>query len=110
MISKTRFAGCAVLMLILPGAGRLMPPLPIESRGPVAKNDPYFQCNGADSAVAIIGCTVLIDARDSTPRVRTMALANRGIAYLNRGDPDRAIADLNRALMLDPANSTALAA
>ena len=50
-----------------------------------AQTDQQFrQCNGADPALAIIGCTAVIDSRDTLPPLRSRALANRAIAYLNR--------------------------
>ena len=106
MMPQRRIVACAALMLLLPAARAMRPP-EIEVQV-LSKNDPYRQCSGSDTTAAIIGCTVIIDARDTSPRNRTMALANRGVAYLNRGDSDRALADLNKAVMLDAGNSVAL--
>src|SRR5947209_7396492 len=90
MMSQTLWIACAALMVLLSGAAPMQ--LPDTGAPTLSKNDPYRLCNGSDSTAAIIGCTLIIDARDTTPRNRTMALANRGIAYLNRGDADRALA------------------
>src|SRR5579863_10207064 len=105
ILKPARFAASALLLTLLPAARAMAPP-DIAIQQALSKNDPYRQCGGTDSAAAIIGCTIIIDARDTTPRVRSSALANRGSAYLNRSDPERAITDLNRALMIDSANST----
>jgi tetratricopeptide (TPR) repeat protein len=37
-----------------------------------------------------------------SPRNRTVAYINRGIAYYRKGDYDRAIADFDQAIHLDP--------
>jgi hypothetical protein len=95
MPRRVWFAFC-VLCLAFPGPAR-------------AQTDQQFrQCNGADPALVIIGCTAIIDSRDSLPPLRSRALANRAIAYLNRGQPERALPDFDRAIMLDGKNSIAL--
>src|SRR5258708_12610241 len=66
------------------------------------------QCNGTDPALAIIGCTAVIESRDSLAPLRSRALANRAITYMNRGQPERALADFDRAIMIDSRNSVAL--
>src|SRR5262245_27380994 len=63
------------------------------------------QCNGSDPVPAIMGCTAIIDARTSTPTQRSAALTNRGRAFARRGQMDRAIADFNQAVQIDPKNS-----
>jgi hypothetical protein len=73
-----------------------------------AQTDQQFrQCNGADPALAIIGCTAVIESRDTLPPLRSRALANRAIAYESRPARARA-ADFDRAIMLDAKNSIAL--
>src|ERR1700688_2839530 len=95
MHRRARFPFC-VLCLCLPG--------PVG-----AQTDQQFrQCNGADPALAIIGCTAVIESRDTLPPLRSHALANRAIAYMNRGQAERALPDLDRAIMLDNKNSLAL--
>src|SRR5262245_7701406 len=63
------------------------------------------QCNGTDPAPAVVGRTAIITARTSTPAQRSAALTNRGRAYLRRDQPDRALADFDQAVMIDPKNS-----
>src|ERR1017187_6181803 len=76
-----------------------------------AQSDQQFkQCNGTDPVLAIVGCTTVILSPDSNPPLQSRALVNRANAYVARGQPDRAIADFDRAVMLDPKNSIAFAA
>ena len=55
-------------------------------------------CTSNDSERKIRGCTALI-ARDQS---NAIAFGNRGYAYANKGDYDRAITDYNKAIELDP--------
>jgi Cu2+-exporting ATPase len=75
-----------------------------------AKSDPWVGCRGADSDARIVGCTEII-ARGGkeSKRNRVAAYINRAGAYQAKGDFDRAIADLDKALQLDPKLATALA-
>jgi hypothetical protein len=44
-----------------------------------AQTDQQFrQCNGTDPALAIIGCTAIIETRTTPVPTRSRALANRG--------------------------------
>jgi tetratricopeptide (TPR) repeat protein len=75
-----------------------------------AQQDPDWQaCNIADPKTAsdidtkIAGCAHVLDrAGSQTARNRAIALANRGLAYQNRGDVDRAIADFSEVTRIDP--------
>jgi len=90
------------LLFALPLLTTLMPGLA------AAQTDQQLrQCNGQDPALAIIGCTAVVDARDATPIMRSRALTNRGFAYMNRGQMERALPDFERAIMLDSKNATA---
>src|SRR3954466_4119176 len=73
-----------------------------------AQTDQQFrQCNGADPALAIIGCTAIIETRTTPVPTRSRALANRGLAYLARMQLDRALPDFEAAIQLDAKNPTA---
>jgi tetratricopeptide (TPR) repeat protein len=75
-----------------------------------AQRDPDWQaCNIADPKTAseidakIAGCTRILDrAGSQTAHNGAIALANRGMAYQNKGDLDRAITDFSEAIRIDP--------
>src|SRR5215470_4582671 len=74
-----------------------------------AQTDQQFrQCNGTDPALAIIGCTAVIEARNTPALTRSHALTNRGLAYLARMQNDRALPDFENAIRLDPKDPLAL--
>jgi lipoprotein NlpI len=59
-------------------------------------------CMGDDQDRSIAGCTRIIQDRGETTRHRAHAYYFRGVAYEAKGDNDRAIADFNEAIRLDP--------
>jgi tetratricopeptide (TPR) repeat protein len=62
-------------------------------------------CNGKDSAGAdlvISGCTAVIQSKGKSPKDLSTAFNNRGNAYYDKKNYDRAIADYSEALRLDP--------
>lgn len=62
-------------------------------------------CNGKDSVGpdrVISGCTAIIQSKEQNPNDLSTAFNNRGNAYYDKKDYDRAIADYNEALRLDP--------
>jgi tetratricopeptide (TPR) repeat protein len=63
-------------------------------------------CNSKDPDRAIAGCTRAI-ATDPNDRQRANAHNNRGIAYGDKREHERAIADFDAALRLDPTHSRA---
>jgi len=69
------------------------------------------QCNGSvENPVPVIaGCTAIINSRQSTAVQRSAAYTNRARAFLRRDQADRALADFDLAVMLDPRNSRAWA-
>jgi tetratricopeptide (TPR) repeat protein len=52
--------------------------------------------------VRITNCTTLIQSRRESQGNKAVAYSNRGNEYLAKGDNDRAIADFNEAIRLDP--------
>ena len=54
----------------------------------------------ADQRMA--GCTAVIDANRETPENRAIAFRGRGNAYVDKGQPERAIEDYDQALRLAP--------
>src|SRR5262249_51849600 len=64
-------------------------------------------CFGYDQADdrTIAGCTHIIESGSATQTDLKAAYVNRGVSYKNKGDFDRAIADYNQAIALDPRDS-----
>jgi lipoprotein NlpI len=58
--------------------------------------------------LAIAGCTRVIEDARQKPKARGVAFYNRGNAYVTKGDHDKAIADFDEALKLDPKNASVL--
>jgi tetratricopeptide (TPR) repeat protein len=57
--------------------------------------------------VIISGCNNLIQSGDETPAKLAEAYRSRGVAYAKRREYDRAIADYDKAIDLDPKNAKA---
>lgn len=55
----------------------------------------------------IVACTAAINSGRLNSRDLSAAHNNRGLSYMYKDDLDRAIADLNRAIQLDPQNGSA---
>lgn len=51
---------------------------------------------------AIAACTKIINSKKETKEDRAWAYSNRGVLYDTNGDLDRALADYNEAIRLDP--------
>jgi tetratricopeptide (TPR) repeat protein len=66
----------------------------------------WQSCNNADNDTRIAACTGILDkgGRESN-KMRANAYANRGIAFGNKGQHDRAVQDFDEALRLDPQNA-----
>jgi monovalent cation:H+ antiporter-2, CPA2 family len=94
------FLACLVL------AGLLCASLSATALG---ESDRWPRCRGADPDAMIVGCTEII-ARGSreTKRNQIVAYINRSAASRAKGDVDRAIADLDKALQLNPKSPLAL--
>jgi lipoprotein NlpI len=52
--------------------------------------------------LAIDGCSLVIDSGELSDRDLAIAFANRGLAYFNKRDYDRAIQDFDQAIRFDP--------
>jgi uncharacterized protein YecT (DUF1311 family) len=65
----------------------------------------WVQCAGKNNAppeLQIRSCTTVIETGEETPENIAIALSNRGNAYQAEGDYDRAVADYDQAIQLDP--------
>jgi lipoprotein NlpI len=56
--------------------------------------------------LAIAGCTRIIEDAKQKPKARGVAFYNRGNAYVLKGDHEKAIADFDEALKLEPKNAS----
>ena len=57
---------------------------------------------GGENAARIAACTAVIQASAAPPETRARALNNRGVLISSQGDLDRAIADYDAAIQIDP--------
>src|SRR5262249_38857129 len=69
--------------------------------------DNWDDCKSDPPDTTIRGCTRVISNSRETPHNRAVAFSNRGRAYRIKGDWDRAMADYNESLELDPRLSNA---
>jgi lipoprotein NlpI len=67
-----------------------------------ASKKDWDDCQADDPDRSIAGCTRIIQSRSETPKNRAIAYYNRGIAYSDKGDHDRAITEYNEAIRLNP--------
>jgi len=76
----------------------------------LAASNHWTRCRGADPDARIAGCAEII-ARENREAKRSQitAYVNRSGAYRAKGDFERAIADLDKALQLDPKSAFILA-
>jgi tetratricopeptide (TPR) repeat protein len=68
-----------------------------------ADDDDSNACTHANGDEAIAACTRVIQNVGTSAKDRAVAYVNRGAAHRRKGDLDRAIADGNEAIRLDPA-------
>jgi tetratricopeptide (TPR) repeat protein len=62
-----------------------------------------------DSKKALLNFTEAIKTPHDNRSLRSASFANRGVAYINLGDLDRAVSDLDKAIQLDPKSGFAYA-
>jgi len=64
---------------------------------------------GKEEKKALLDFTEAIKTPHDNRSLRSASFANRGIAYINLGDPDRAVSDLDKAIELEPTSGFAYA-
>lgn len=74
---------------------------------PPAHADDWDDCNSTDADVRIRGCSAIIEAGTDTAKNVEKAYYNRGNAYQDKGDYDRAIEDYNQVIVLNPKDENA---
>jgi lipoprotein NlpI len=111
----------------MPAAVATTPAAPLagkKTRGAGTKGAPEQQADGAAGArasakdvvacaqpqqpdAALEGCSRIIEDQKQKPKARAVAFFNRGNAALAKGDHDKAIADFDEAIKLDPKSASA---
>jgi tetratricopeptide (TPR) repeat protein len=90
----------------LAGAVMLATSALLGSRAAAQTQQEIDWCNNDDNAFSIGqrigGCTALVESERMSVQDRAAAYGNRCWAYSDKGYPDRAIADCNDAIRLDP--------
>ncbi len=78
------------------------------SGGVATAADPMLDCLSDDNARRIDGCSALIDDPGLAPAQKSLAYGMRALAYSLRGAFDRALADYDKAIDLNPDFAVAL--
>ena len=89
MIRKSALSTCLLLGAAMAAIGQ-------------SRQESLNKCRSLDPDAKIIGCTALIQAGQDTTENLSVIYNNRGTAYDDKGDYDRAIQDFNEAVRLDP--------
>ena len=70
-------------------------------------SDDWPDCGGSNSGSVIAACTRILQRWEDSQSNLAVAFNNRGLAYANAGQNDKAIADLGQAIDFDPQMATA---
>src|SRR5437667_395115 len=73
----------------------------------LAGENDWRDCTGDDPGRSIAGCTRIIRSMGQAKKPFAPAYYNRGLAYAANGEFDRAIADFNETIRLDPTDPDA---
>jgi tetratricopeptide (TPR) repeat protein len=68
----------------------------------MAKAEDFSACYDSDNDVGIRGCTAIIDHNTASQSELAKVYYNRGVAYDNKEQHDRAIKDYDKAIVLNP--------
>jgi len=72
-----------------------------------ASRQNHNDCNAADPDRNIAGCTIVAQDTHESPRTRANAYVARGLAWSDKGDLERAVADFTDAIRLNPKDALA---
>ena len=67
-------------------------------------------CSGSDLDLKIAGCSALIQSGQESTATLSLALNNRGRAYIEKGEHDNAIRDFDRSIEINPNDAVAFRA
>jgi tetratricopeptide (TPR) repeat protein len=67
----------------------------------------WADCSAAEPARIIRGCSTILSNTKVPAKQRAVAHVNRGIAYYDRGELEKALADYSSAIRVDPKNAEA---
>src|SRR6476620_11081477 len=70
-------------------------------------SDDWPNCGGSNSGSVIAACTRILQRWEDSQSNLAVALNNRGLAYANAGQNDKAMADLDPAIDFGPQMATA---
>ena len=79
----------------------------VVSLGAKAFADDVDDCNGDVTELVLKGCTVIIDDSHTSKSNLEAALVSRGLAFNQKKDWDKALADLSKTVELDPKDANA---
>ncbi len=91
--TSTSIIACAFLAIAAPAFG--------------ASDQAHDDCDSDDADRNIAGCTLIVQDPSEGAHMHSIALVGRALAYLSKGDRDRAEADFTYAIELDPNNALA---
>ena len=72
-----------------------------------ASRDAHEDCDADDPDRNIVGCTRIIEDADEGNIMRGAAYVARGLAWQKKGDGDKALADYNDAIRVNPKDALA---
>ena len=84
---------CAVMLAAAPAFG--------------ASHEDHNNCNSRDTDRNILGCTKVLEDSGESARNRGIAHVGRGLAFQQKGETDRAMADMTDAIRLNPDDALA---
>ena len=91
---------------MLDGAGFVAALVLSQAASAESKQD-WDDCTSSDADVSLAGCSNIIGRAKDTKNNLAIAYFNRGIAYQNKGDHAKAIAEFNQSIKLNASGPAA---